>query len=117
MLMRAQVAMVCLFLLVGCGGGSTNTNTDGASGSGGATGAGGATGNGGATGTGGSSGTATCAQCDKAQACCVAVVGAANCMLSTAACNGLSGQNQMTYAMSCQTILQTGASISVPACL
>jgi hypothetical protein len=97
MLMRAQVAMVCLFLLVSCGGSSTNTDGGG--------------------GHDGSSGAATCAQCDKAQTCCVAVVGAASCTLSTSACNALSGQNQMSYAMSCQSILQAGASGNIAACM
>ena len=103
-------------------GGTSGTGTGGTHGTGGGsgTGTGGTTGTGGATGSGGGSGTnADCATCDKAQACCVAVLtlggqSTASCTYSAAACNA-AGANQASDISVCQQILTAAAGV-VAAC-
>ncbi len=109
----------CLLGLPPCqmstGTGGTN-GTGGTTGGGGAKGTGGTTGGGGTSGAAGGSGTASCAVCDKAQTCCLALVALAGqptstCTYSTASCNA-AGANQATDATVCQTILTDGAAAS-----
>ena len=100
------------------GTGGTTGATGGTSGATGGT-SGATGGSSGATGgtsgaTGGSSGTnPSCSICDKAQACCTAIEGAAACTAVTAAtCNSTPAANQATIITDCQTILTAGASLN-----
>jgi hypothetical protein len=103
-------------------GGTSGTGTGGNHGTGGTggtsgTGTGGTTGTGGSTGAAGASGTATCASCDKAQTCCLALAAllgqsTSSCTFSTSSCNAMTGSAQTTDAMTCGTILSSGAALS-----
>lgn len=98
-------------------GGSSGTHTGGSSGTG--SGAAGGHATGGTTGAAGNGGTADCSVCSKASACCAAEAAlsgqsAASCSaLSVAKCNA--GDTTSTAA-NCQTIVQAGAALSLPAC-
>jgi hypothetical protein len=100
-------------------GGSSGTGTGGTTGAAGSHGTGGATSTGGTNGAAGGSGSADCALCDKAQACCVAVLtlggqSTASCTYSAASCNS-AGAAQASDISICQQIL-TAAAGAVAAC-
>jgi hypothetical protein len=100
-------------------GGASGTGTGGRTSTGGTsgTGTGGTTGTGGSTGAAGASGTATCASCDKAQTCCLALAAllgqsTSACTFSTSSCNAETGAAQTTDAMTCGMLLTSGAALS-----
>lgn len=104
-----------------CQGGATGGST-GATGSGGSTGTGaaghaGATGGTTGTGTAGTGGTAVdCSICDKAVACCTAILGASSCTGYSSAMCTAAGDQAAAYASGCQQVLTSGAAIGNAAC-
>ena len=91
------------------------------SGTGGTSGSGGTPGTGGRTGTGGTSAGAGCSACAKAEACCIGIAeyagqDPADCDGLVSACEGVPAAQQSLIAEQCVSIINSGASLPVPAC-